>query len=1456
MRRIFKPRYSSSTVIFWLLFTGLAVIMDLAPPGSIQVWADPAFLAAGTTPNLLIIIDNSESMLDLAYMPDNGACHDKVENDDREISMAEDIGYERTTTYAGYFASNDWYTYNSPQSFFEVISKPAACTSIDGSAYTNTRYGIEDLCFQLHNSSIEIKARGNLLNWATASRFDIQKKVLTGGKFNPLDRTLISEGRGCPGTRFIRQLPIWNVATGTAHILSLGIRATDPGHDQTTAMEVFTPLPTGFDNKACQSVFDNMPSYDNAIDTLNTLLANCLENSTIPFEIPKAADPTAHMPHVDNPVNLPALLTDVLAEQQLGPPLMVMKGVIHDPRYDSAPPRGILHDTAGKLRVGIMQFNYDGSQSECSLQDEASENKALLEISQNDCSGASMDGSRVLVDIGNGTPDHINNLIRQVNSVKADAWSPLAEAVFSAIGYYTQRPDMRINASDFSMSAEPCTHWCQSNNILVITDGASTVDRHPQMTNFASMEGQNDGNRDNLNGCPELYGSSFLDDITAYGFSGNNIHLEDPFDVDAHFQNIKTYFVIAGTISARGQGECAPTTLLAEAAINGGSGAPFYADDLQNLADTLKAALNIIRAGSYASPVPSFYSAGPNDGGAIYQARFWPAVDAPPGTDSLTPNHRVTWLGDVTALLMDADGSLFEDTDGNNALNTGDEQITIFYDNEVNGPRVCTQEVGPGETCQGFVKPLDQVHHLWSAAEWLAGIADDDVNTNREEYISIEKKRFIFSWNDLDNNGAVTDDEVLPFVPLDDWYGPALSTAADRAPVPMDFNVTTSEEVNHIIRWIRGLDNPLNPSHRLRQVARPPNFSLDDNPETITWRLGDVIHSTPTVVAGASENYHLLYADDEYAAFAEVNLHRRQVIYFGGNDGMVHALNGGFYDAAHKKFWRGYDKATRIFSDAGPALGAELWAYVPYNLLPHLKHLPQAGYRHTYYVDLTPRVFDVQIFDSSPNSLGHINGWGTIMVVGMRLGGERISAQELIAETSSQTTTDERIFTSTYMVFDISDPENPPRLLGEMTYQPQTSLDLAFTTALPVVVSVAAAGNRSDWFLVLGSGPTHSTGLSTQNASIGVFPLAELDEGQAFRIPATAAYSHASAGSFELTGSPNGFISGMTAVDFDLEDLYQTDVVYFGTIEGGWGDWGGRMYRWLTHPGYPQNWIDPAMMIDAKRPITTAPVVGFDGGFYWVYFGTGRFFNVQDKTDPSSNAQDYFFGLKEPVDSETGAFTWAPIQNRLDIAPLQPGNNAGSRTLLRVDQIGVTEAVSASTALLNCRDSSACLPDGVATFKNLQNYIVGTCDTVMGCTGIDGWVHAFGAPRERNLGQGTLLGGLINFTTYEPFQGSCYPEGESYLYSLHFQTGTAYYASMVDAGAAHGISSINNGSRRLATMRRPVGKGLATAPRLFTGRQQGSKAFVQTSAGAFVGMTQPILPVKTTKSGRLNWRSN
>jgi len=1451
-------QFEWSTAPLFKMFYRLGCIagMLLVLSCPITVLGGPAFLAPGTSPNVLIIMDNSESMLDLAYMPDTDACHDTVPTDSPETGLTGNMAYQGATRYAGYFATDQWYGYDTANTRFNAVSKPPTCSGNSGSAYTHPRGHVEELCVQFSSGSVEFKARGNFLNWALASRFDILKKVLTGGKFDPRDRTLISEGRGCPGTRFIRQVPVWDTSTDTAHILSLGIRAMDPDLDQTTAVEVFAPHPTGLDDSMCQLVFHNLPSPADDMHAVNALMETCLETPELPFVIPRAADPSMRIPLKPGQVNVPALLTDQLAEEQLGLPLLVMQGVIVDPRYADVPPRGILHQTVGRLRVGIMKFNHDGSQSECSHTQGASADGALFDLAENNCSGDSLDGGSVMVDIQDSTPNHIDRMVRHVNAVQADGWSPLAEAVFTAIGYYTQRPDMRINPSDFYLDPAPCTHWCQSNNILVITDGASTVDLHPRMATFASVEGQNDGSRDSMDGCPGLMGSTFLDDITAYGFSGSNIHLEDPFDVDKHYQNIKTYFVVAGNLSSRGEEECSPTALLTEAAANGGSKAPYFADDPQDLEAELKTALHMIRSGGYAGPTASVYSAGPNSGGAVYRSRFWSAVEAASGPDDpAAKDSQVTWIGDVNALLMDAHGKLYEDTDKNGALNTVDGQVSIYHDMEADGPRACSQEPEADGTCQGQVKTLDRVNHLWSAAEWLASIPDADINTNRGDYISETRKRFIFTWNDLDNNGAAAENEILPFVPLKDWCGPQFSVAANRAPIPGDFGVNSTAEVNDIVSWLRGLDTPGDSSRRSRQVDLPPNFSLDKNPAIITWRLGDIIHSTPTVVADPMEGYHLLYEDESYAAFAAAHLLRRHVIYFGGNDGMVHAVNGGFYDSARRKFWRSHDPETGLFSDTGPELGAELWAYVPYNLLPHLKRLTRKGYQHTYFVDLTPRVFDVQIFDSSPDSLGHVHGWGTIMVVGMRLGGHRLAAREIIAGTPWETCIDDRIFTSAYMVFDITDPENPPRLLGEMTFESSGSADMGYTTAMPAVVPIKTSEKGSDWFLTLGSGPTHATGVSTQNARIGVFPLADLDEGQPFRIPATAAFSHAYAGSYDLTNSPNGFVSGITVADYHLNDRYTADVVYFGTIEGGWENWGGRVYRWITNEGYPQNWNDPAVMFNPLRPVTAAPVIGFDGAFHWVYFGTGRFLDAKDKSDAGSNAQDYFFGIKEPKDVYTGDFTWAPVNNNAAVSTPAPANNAGARTLLRVDQIEVAEAFSAAFAPLECRDNTDCLPDEVITFNDLVNYIVGRCDAGLGCTGTDGWVRAFETPQERNLGQGTLLGGLISFTTYQPFLDICKPAGQSFFYNLHFQTGTPFYGSMVDARIDRTLDDTSAGSPRMVSAVLPVGRGLAITPRLHVGRQQGSQAFVQTSSGATIIIPQVNLPVKTAKSGRVSWQS-
>ncbi|MCK5193580.1 MAG: hypothetical protein KAQ71_07205, partial [Desulfobulbaceae bacterium] len=173
-------------------------------------------------------------------------------------------------------------------------------------------------------------------------------------------------------------------------------------------------------------------------------------------------------------------------------PLSVMKGYI----AQTTAPEGILHDVAGDLRLGVMAFNDNGAETECAAADPTDN------IVQH-CPGTNKDGAKLIAPIKSGvevtddkgtatTADdvtHVDDLTVAVNAVEATAWTPLAEAVYNAIGYYGQNTSYRLHADDFVTEAEggaadPVQFWCQENNILIITEGASTADVHPDVANL------------------------------------------------------------------------------------------------------------------------------------------------------------------------------------------------------------------------------------------------------------------------------------------------------------------------------------------------------------------------------------------------------------------------------------------------------------------------------------------------------------------------------------------------------------------------------------------------------------------------------------------------------------------------------------------------------------------------------------------------------------------------------------------------------------------------------------------------------------------------------------------------------------------------------------------------------------------------------------------------------------
>ena len=114
--------------------------------------------------------------------------------------------------------------------------------------------------------------------------------------------------------------------------------------------------------------------------------------------------------------------------------------------------------------------------------------------------------------------------------------------------------------------------------------------------------------------------------------------------------------------------------------------------------------------------------------------------------------------------------------------------------------------------------------------------------------------------------------------------------------------------------------------------------------------MGAIVDSTPAFLDPPSLDPP---PDAEYPEFKEDNVERRALIFVGANDGMLHAL----------------DART----------GVEVWAFIPFNLLPKLKALSagQSLDAFNFFVDSSPKISDVRIGDE----------WRTYLFFGQGPGG-------------------------------------------------------------------------------------------------------------------------------------------------------------------------------------------------------------------------------------------------------------------------------------------------------------------------------------------------------------------------------------------------------------------------------------------------------------------------------------
>jgi hypothetical protein len=225
--------------------------------------------------------------------------------------------------------------------------------------------------------------------------------------------------------------------------------------------------------------------------------------------------------------------------------------------------------------------------------------------------------------------------------------------------------------------------------------------------------------------------------------------------------------------------------------------------------------------------------------------------------------------------------------------------------------------------------------------------------------------------------------------------------------------------------------------------------------------LGAIVGSTPAFLDIPSLDPP---PDADYPGFREANKFRRALIFVGANDGMLHA----------------FDART----------GIEVWAFIPYNLLPKLRALRfgESLDNFSYFVDSSPKVADVKVGGA----------WRTFLFFGQGPGGTFYNTLDVtledLADSVDQTSTNDSALLSYF--------SSANRIPWKWSFPQNTSFDatltpygeLSATTATAVEKTIGetwsdpAIGQLQDeggpFVMVTGSGFLKYSTQSTRRAGV------------------------------------------------------------------------------------------------------------------------------------------------------------------------------------------------------------------------------------------------------------------------------------------------------------------------------------------------------------------------------------
>ena len=966
------------------------------------------------------------------------------------------------------------------------------------------------------------------------------------------------------------------------------------------------------------------------------------------------------------------------------------------------------------------------------------------------------------------TPNFINN----INNMRTVTYSPLAEGL-STIGAYYSSPSSGASGG-----------YCQNNFVIVVSPGISSedLDSKPQYIPTSLADYDMDGGgigEGNIKANTTTYtipvnqnGSTYLDDVAYYLFA-NDIVGDAPDTGALCYDGLSGAFSVGQTVTGGTFGATGTIT-----AVNENAGFPNTGClELENISGNFIDDEALTSAGGTAVVNGELY-----DSGEGYQ-------------NILT--YTIGFMGDLEGNLFLINTS--NNGNGNkNLYDTSDEEYGKYHftaqspealseqllaavndilsrTSTFTAPVVpVTRTTSGNRIYMAFFKPGDE--NFWEGNVTKFGLSDNNEIMDKENNPA--------TWP----NGAMRDG-AKPYWATMDWADAnGISNNyihnQDRKIYTYLGSSLAISDLNHVSGVNLFLDTNTaltkavmgRPTHSVADIINyvrgADAFDEDQDTYTTVNRAiitGDVLHSEPSI-------FTYSYADGSSTT----------MVYFGANDGMLHAVKDTSVDTGGTE----------------TSYGTEAWAFIPPDQLHRLKDMVEST-EHQYYVDSTPKIF---FDDKDKDGVIDTGDDRVILVCGERKGGSsyfaldvtnpldpqylwRISQYNDYISGTIELTSITGTWENVIYVDHISTDDPATGYLDGYVTPDSSTIGSIFRYHYKYAGHMLAAGDRIYAYKANGyvDGATAIIASISEDAPYSARPTRVVSQlGETWSEPQFGLVKTNSGvdtpvvfvgGGYSSDNSKGKTVLAINVITGQVVKEFTSGMSYSfpGTVsvidENGdgytdkvyAGDLGGQMWRFasftnpdngstltfpqcneiIDHASYP--WTGQVFFKtdeNNSRKFFYPPSVTLEKGYDLVFMGTGDRENAccnNDTSACSSNEPDILCAVKDTHSSTA-------IIGERDI----------SGTLYPKDLVDVTDELNTTPPNLN--DDTGDVDGNGSVDKGWYIRLVDSSDDAVG---------------EKVLAESTIFYKVFYITTFTPNDDPCMPGGESKLYALSYLTGAA-----------------------------------------------------------------------------------